>query len=181
MARHTNENARIYVADLAAYTAGLLRGAWIDLDLMTSSELEEALTDLRDDWRADVETNSTYGINGQVEEMSIHDHEGIPFSGEPSITEVKEWLDTLEDLSDYEPDAISAYVEAFGEMPTADDMCDQYRGEYDSETDFAWEFLDDMGEAPDGLLARYFDIKAYARDLFISDFIMEGGHVFFRY
>lgn len=72
--------------------------------------------------------------------------------------------------------AFAAYVEnmggSMGNEPYAagDSFDDAYRGEWDSEEDYARSFLDDMGTLEDdGIAAAYFDYEAYTRDLFMSD------------
>jgi hypothetical protein len=48
---------------------------------------------------------------------------------------------------------------------------DAYRGEFDSELDYAYEDVESSGylNTADDFLANYFDYEAYARDLFMSD------------
>lgn len=57
---------------------------------------------------------------------------------------------------------------------------DSYEGEYDSEEDFATHIVNECYdlERMMGNLSYYLDYKAFARDLFISDYIFEDGYVF---
>ena len=52
----------------------------------------------------------------------------------------------------------------------------------DSEEDFATHIVNECYdlERMMGNLSYYFDYKAFARDLFISDYIFEDGYVFRR-
>lgn len=54
--------------------------------------------------------------------------------------------------------------------------------ESDSEEDFATHIVNECYdlERMMGNLSYYFDYKAFARDLFISDYIFEDGYVFHR-
>lgn len=65
-------------------------------------------------------------------------------------------------------------------------MDDGYHGSYDSDVDFAEHIIDECygNEIPDSLIC-YFDYRAFARDLFISEYCSvsaEGNvHVFSCY
>ena len=67
-----------------------------------------------------------------------------------------------------------------------DKFTDALAGNWDSETDFAEEFLESTGELEEipEHLRYYFDYAAFARDLFISDYwsarMPSGGIVAFR-
>ena len=67
-------------------------------------------------------------------------------------------------------------------MTNISDFEDNYEGEYDSEEDFATHIVNESYdlERMMGNLSYYFDYKAFARDLFISDYIFEDGYVFRR-
>ena len=58
----------------------------------------------------------------------------------------------------------------------------RYKGEWDCEEDFASHIANECYdlERMMGHLSMYFDYKAFARDLFISDYIFEDGYVFSR-
>ena len=62
------------------------------------------------------------------------------------------------------------------------DFEDSYEGEDDSEEDFATYIVNESYdlERMMGKLSYYFDYKAFARDLFISDYIFEDSYVFRR-
>lgn len=78
---------RIYVADLAAYNAGQLKGDWVDLD---GSETETEILD----------SLIEKGMLGKYSEYDIHDHEGFEDLTPSSITEAIALAKAYEELSD---------------------------------------------------------------------------------
>ena len=84
-------------------------------------------------------------------------------------------------MDDDKQKAFKAYVSATGD-DSISDFEDSYEGEYDSEEDFATHIVNECYdlERMMGNLSYYFDYKAFARDLFISDYIFEDGYVFRR-
>ena len=97
----------------------------------------------------------------------------------------EEFIDVCKQLHADEDDdkqkAFKAYVSATGD-DSISDFEDSYEGEYDSEEDFATHIVNECYdlERMMGNLSYYFDYKAFARDLFISDYIFEDGYVFRR-
>jgi antirestriction protein len=63
-----------YFADLAAYSAGVLHGAWIDV------------TQRADEIRDEIEAMPASSPVPGAEEYAVHDYDGLPSS-------VGEWLD----------------------------------------------------------------------------------------
>ena len=84
-------------------------------------------------------------------------------------------------MDDDKQKAFKAYVSATGD-DSISDFEDCYEGKYDSEEDFATHIVNECYdlERMMGNLSYYFDYKAFARDLFISDYIFEDGYVFRR-
>lgn len=157
---------RIYVADLAAYNAGELRGEWIELTPDTTVE------DLQNAIHALLERCS----RGEyvAEEYAIHDYEN--FHGYM--------------LDEYEhPETVvrvAAFVAEHGELgaklvnhsydvgEASEILEDRYAGCGDSLTDWVEEFLEDSGqlaEIPEKWRS-YIDFERYAQDLEL------GGDVF---
>lgn len=157
---------RIYVADLAAYNAGNLRGEWIELTRDTTVE------DLQEAIHAMLERCS----RGEyvAEEYAIHDYEN--FQGY--------------ELDEYEhPETVvkvAAFIAEHGALGAklvnqsydVDEargvLEDQYAGSGDSLTDWVSEFLEDSGqlaEIPERWRS-YIDFEQYAHDLEL------GGDVF---
>ena len=166
----TQPDYRIYVASLSDYNAGTLHGAWIDCDGKDESELQE-----------EVDAILESSKQPDAEEYAIHDHEGFgDLIGElSSLSEVAEIVEALESADD--ADALKEFAESYGYSLTeaGDHFDDAYCGQYNSEHDYAWDYLDSTGELqPDSTLSNYFDIERYARDLFMEMTYTESGHVF---
>lgn len=148
----------IYAANLAAYNSGRLVGEWIKLeDGITGDEIRERIQAMLD---------RTGG-----EEYAIHDYDNMPSS-------LGEWpdLDTVAEIanaiSEHGFELIKAFVDCFDEDQLGD-FDDRYVGTYKNEEDFAYEFLSEQVDLDKmmGSLASYFDYEAYARDLFMGDFV----------
>lgn len=156
---------RIYVADLAAYNEGTLRGEWIDITAETTVE------DLREAVQAMLDRAMGEHV---AEEYAIHDHEG--FFG----YEVHEY-ESLETVV-----RVGAFVAEHGEIGAkllsrgqdVDEaerfLEEQYAGVGDSLSDWVFEHLNETGEI-DQIPERwhgYLDLDGYANDLEL------GGDIF---
>ena len=89
-------------------------------------------------------------------------------------------------LDDDEREAFEVYVAAFGssrdDVSIFDNFREAYQGKWDSEKDFTYNLVDEIGYlqgVPDSV-ASYFDYEAFARDLFIDDYYFDSGFVFRR-
>jgi antirestriction protein len=177
MSEKPRATPRIYVADLASYNAGRLRGEWIELDRDTTVE------DLQASIHALLERCSSGGH--VAEEYAIHDHEN--FCGY--------------ELDEYEhPETVvkvAAFVAEHGQLGARllnhsydiDEarhvLEEQYAGTGDSLADWASEFLEESGqleEVPERW-RPYLDLEQYAHDLELGGDIftidIDGGvHVF---
>lgn len=179
------ERFLIYVASLSDYNAGILHGAWIDFDQLDNIDaVVPAIQRM-------LEASPTAKATGQpAKEWAIHDYEGwcgldIDENDYPASL----WLryETLSSLLEegYSPDAIRDYAEWAGadgfDDPFKNAFEEAYAGQYESELEFAEEWVEDTGvlaNVPDFLL-NYFDYDAFARDLFMTDYHMsDSGHVF---
>jgi antirestriction protein len=159
---------RVYVGTYAKYTAGSLKGKWLDLeDYNDKDKFMEACKELHKD-EADPE-------------FMFNDHEGVPsqFIGESWIDD-KFW-DYLN--SDIDDDVKRAYMELFGEWN--EDQCnDRYDGKFQSDEDYVEDLCERCGllESIPENLRFYFDFKAYARDMsYNGEFKEENGHYFTNY
>lgn len=169
--------SRIYVASLSDYNAGRLHGAWLDLDEAgydadTLREMiQEQVLDTSPEARAS-------GV--PAEEYAVHDYDDIPSSfGEyPDLEE----LCRFAELYDEHGEAFKVYVEWYGDGWSEEDFQDRFCGIYDSENDYAYELVDELGyldEMPEHL-RHYFDYDSFAHDLFIDGYTSEdvsGGKV----
>jgi len=157
---------RIYVADLAAYNAGELRGEWIEVTRDTTvEELQREIHEM---------LARCSGGEYVAEEFAIHDYEN--FHGY--------------ELDEYEhPETVvkvAAFIAEHGELgaklvnqshdvdEASGVLEDQYAGSGDSIADWVSEFLEDSGqlaEIPEKC-RTYIDFEQYAHDLEL------GGDVF---
>jgi antirestriction protein len=160
---------RIYVGTHHKYNNGSIEGKWMDLDdYADAKEFIEACKELHKD--------------EEYPELMFQDWEGIPdrLAGEwMDMEDVYDYLDNMKKASN--PEAFEAWVDHMG-GDDYNDFEDAYQGEYDSEEDFADELASDLGYykamRDAGLSESYFDLDAFARDLFISDYTYVDGYVF---
>jgi len=167
--KHELVTPKIYVADLSAYTSGLLRGIWID----ANQDAEYILSDIEEMLSGSPEP--------VAEEWFITDFEGF---GRFHLAE----HDDLPSVS-----ALAGLINEFGEIIAseiwghvgcdADDaktmLTENYLGRFESLEDWAWDYLESSGELdkiPEHLRS-YFDTKSYARDLELNGdvFTVEDG------
>lgn len=161
---------KIYVADLAAYNAGHLRGEWLCLSSYQNAEhLRHAISSLLETW--DEEPLS--GVCGPIEEFRIDDYEGIPSAliprhGGIDTENVMAYV-RLCDLED--TGAAKAFIEAEFHRETPPEewpraFQEHYLGTFSSLEEWARRRLESTGffsGVPEAM-ARYFDFEAYARD-----------------
>lgn len=130
-------------------------GQWVDLPA-TEEELTEA-----------IENAQTI----DCEEVMISDHEGIKCSEYDNIFDINEQAEELENLQDYEQEALEALIddgysfeEALDIVTSGDYM---YYSNCDDMTDVAMQYIEETGllnDVPE-FLQNYFDYEAYGRDL----------------
>lgn len=160
---------RAWIGSLAAYNAGRLVGAWIDLDGLDAEEVTEAA---REAMRPQI---AGWMDEAQAfDELNVFDHEGLaPFvRGECSVWEACAAADKLASVDDSERVAFLAYATNEGDpsLVDVDDFRDAFMGEWDSLEAYATECLIDSGALnviPENLRI-YFDFESYARDLRLS-------------
>lgn len=78
-----------------------------------------------------------------------------------------------------DPEAVGPFIGWYGSWDR-EAFENAYMGRYDSEEAFAEQYIDDAGllsEVPDNL-AYYFDVAAFARDLFMGNYYFDDGFVF---
>ena len=146
------DRPRIYVASLADYNAGRLVGTWIEAD-QQPEELQAAVSAML--------ARSSESV---AEEWAIHSYEGF---GTLRLSEY-ESLETVARLAagiaEHGP-AFAALAEIVGadQEDVLRHFEDQYLGAFESMTDFARQFCDDLGwetklgQLPEGL-RRYVEI-----------------------
>lgn len=142
----TSVTPSIYIADLAEYNAGNLRGEWITVDPeWTAADLE-------------AEMNRRRVLAAGHEEWAIHDFEGF---GPVKVEEYDTFETVLEHVRRICEDAprYFAFIDAMGESYA--DQYDDYEvsGPYESLNEFAQNELDELVLGPDTL----------------SDFLVKAG------
>ena len=169
--------AGLYVGTYKKYNNGSLYGMWIDLEKFTDAEdFFEVCRQLHED-----ESDP---------EFMFQDYQGFPeefYHESMSVDDVQKILDYLQ-LSDDEREMLDAYCECFGDdLTDCDDLLDKARerncGQWNSFQDFADNIADEqisclsLGKSTE-FFERYFDYKAYARDLECDYYVSDSGYVF---
>ena len=173
MTTNTNDTPRIYVASLSDYNNGILHGVWIDVSGKDAEDIQGEIYTMLE------ASPSAARYGEQAEEWAIHDHEGFYglLEENDSIGRAVELAGILEEHGE----AYAKYLEYFGShWGTVADFEERYLGEWDSEREYAENLVEDLGllaGVPD-TLARYFDIDAYAHDLFLGEYVFLDGYVF---
>jgi len=156
----TTNVPRVYVACLASYNAGRLHGRWLDaVDL--------------DELREGVAVMLAASPAPDAEEWAIHDHEGF---GPLRLSEY-ESLERVAELgaaiADHGP-AFATYASHIGQdHATPEGFEEAFRGEWQSEREFAEELARDLGylaEIDGNPLAYHIDWESWARELFCGDY-----------
>lgn len=171
-------NFRMYAVCLASYNAGILHGVWVDLDGKTA-----------DDIQAEIDAMLAASPIPGADEWAVHDWDGPSldrFGEYPNLAEVADYVETMESLDDHEQAAFLAFTDNMGahDDTALKSFREAYIGEYNSVEDYAQQYIDDVGllsDVPD-LIARYFNLAAFARDLVLGGDIWTadapGGGVF---
>lgn len=176
---------KIYVASLSDYNAGILHGAWFDLE--SYEDTDELYQDIYNKLLITSPTAHAEGMKA-AEEYVVHDYDGIYPKGlgeYTSLSELMEIQDCLNQCSSYdEEEAFCAWMDETGNSPDYSSFEDAYCGKYDSEEDYAYQYIEETGmlDSLPEWAQRYFDYKSFARDMFLDGYTMtESGHVFRLY
>lgn len=169
MAQRYKSMLNIFITNLGKYNEGQLIGEWVSLPV-AKEELEKVYTRI--------------GINAEYEEMFISDYEtdmNYEVNEYDNIDELNEMMETIADLDESDIEALDAMMEEGYSFNEALDKVQNgdYSIYYDCHDmeDVAMEIIESCGML-DGVpenIARYFDYKAYGRDL-----SFEGHFVFNR-
>lgn len=153
--RNPSDTPKIYVANLAAYNAGRLKGKWIEPST-NAEELSEQIVE---------------AIGGNPDhEWAFHDYDGFPDMGEnPSLEDVAMMAELLEEHPYHIVKAAQGF--AGNDMDALKEWLDEGYGTYESKRDYVEQYIDDMG-GPSALgkdaIDRYFDYEAFGHDLSID-------------
>jgi antirestriction protein len=162
---------RAYVACLASYNAGILYGRWVDLDGSDPDEVREQIGDI-------LAGSPSPG----AEEWAIHDYDGVPswFGEHPDLDKLLAYVEAVEEHGT----PFEVYVaEHLGyhqlDENTVDSFRESYRGSYNREDDYAYEWLEEFCSSWPEEARRYFDAEAWMR-CFCGSVIYRDGeyHVF---
>jgi len=167
-------HSKVYVGTYAKYNNGSIKGDWIELNNFSFlDEFYEFCAELHSD-----ETDP---------EFMFRDWENIPSEliSENSLSEnIFSIIEKISDLQYTTLEAFSAWINIGSHNIASDDIDtlfeafeDDYQGHYDNEEDFAYQIVDECYDLSD-FVKSYFDYESFARDLFISDYTYESGHVF---
>ena len=168
------ENPSVYVGTYRKYNNGSIFGRWIDLSDFTSlEEFYEACADLH--------------MDEEDPEYMFQDYENIPdgLIGESWISKnYFEFQDVINNLCGVEQEAFYCWCENGNHDLSTKDPSDlissfesDYIGEYDSEEDFAREYVENYHDLSEFAL-MYFDYEAYAKDLFSGSYWSDGKYIF---
>ena len=168
----STDTYQIYVASLSDYNAGILHGTWIELDSLSTDDIQEEVNQIL--------KSSPYAKQyGEVaEEWAIHDFElgGIRISEYESLDTIVSIVEALTQHGE----AFATYYNHVDNLEEAKThFADAYAGEYDSFLDYATELFDELyaHSIPESL-RTYIDYAAFARDLEAESYFIEDGHVF---
>jgi len=166
------DTPKIYVADLAAYNAGKLRGVWIDA------------TQEPDEIHAEVQAMLAGSPEPVAEEWAIHDHEGfggVFISEWTGLEEVHKIALLIEEHGALGGELLSHWNNDVDEVRRLFDD-GYYLGVFDSVADYAQEITEETVEIPEPL-RYYVNYAGMARDMELNGDIftveLEGQvHIF---
>lgn len=170
---------KIYVASLDDYNAMILHGVWLTLsDFESCDELGRAVGKMLKESPHAKETGEP------AEEYALHDFEG--FEGLSEWTSISEAWAIYKEACEAEErgllEQMYAYRRCVQESATLEEIEDAYVGEYESEIDFADEYVHDNVDADElpAIVAYHIDMEGVARDLFMDSYVFADGFVFCR-
>lgn len=170
--KSSSETYQIYIASLSDYNAGILHGKWIDIEGLTTDEIQEEINEI-------LRTSPYTKLYGEVaEEWAIHDFElgGIRISEYESLDTIVSIVEALTEHGE----AFAIYYNDVSDLETAiSNFEEAYQGKYDSFLDYATQTFDEIyaHSIPENL-RYYIDYNAFARDLDADGYFFEDGHVF---
>ena len=157
----------LYCGTYAKYNNGSIYGKWIDL-----TECAD-----RDEF---------YAICAEIHkdeedpEFMFQDTQGYPkslYCESDASDELFEYLEAIKGMDADRKEAYEIYINGGYDVS---DFDESYQGMYKDEEDYAYELVQDCYDLDKimGSLSSYFDYEKFARDLFMSDYWYESGHVF---
>ena len=171
-ADYREEHPAVYIGTYRKYNEGSLFGVW--LDITKFEDYDEFISVCKFIHRDETDP-----------ELMAQDFECFPESlyyesimGEDTFNKIKEYGE----LDDDKKEAYMIYLDGGLGKEDIESFEDAYMGKYDSEEDYAYQLINECYDIEKmmGNLSSYMDYAAVARDLFISDYYYEDGHVFRR-
>lgn len=152
---------QIYVADLAAYNYGSLRGVWIEFAKGTEAEEVRAeITELLEDSDGD--------------EWRIDDTEGF---AEFKSSDLEKLCQVAALINQHGETPVRGFFNNRGDDEDPDSFGDYYRGCYESEEEFMQEICSHIDSEAEKIqvfewatLDKYIDWESIAHDAFINDY-----------
>ena len=176
------DNPSIYVADLKAYNEGKLIGEWVDLtEFDEGYEVMEKISDLMDGY-------SKKYHNGMETEYAIHDFENFSRElysesmGEEDFDIILKTHKISEERdipAEVLQNVMARYDSASKDIETFID--ERYRGQFDTETDFAYDYIDMIGGLENlgkNDIDMYFDYDSFGSDYVTNYIDVVDGHYF---
>lgn len=158
---------RVYIADLNAYNAGIIKGEWVSLP-MDSDELQEVVM---------------RHTNGGQTDYAIHDYESdleLRIGGHKNVFELNDLAERMASLEDWELEAIGAYLESTGDTLEEALSCIE-AGDYSvyeakDEEELGYYIVEEgfFGVKVPEALQVYLDYEAIGRD-----FVVTSGGTFY--
>ncbi len=167
---------RVWVGCESCYAAGRLVGVWVDAVDAASITAEQI----------HAESDVDPAAEG-CEEFVCMDVDGLPTTGEPSLSEARRWGEIYEEVGGGLWPALCAWVrsgayasEGDTDYPVLLGFHERYGGEWPSFRDFAFQFAEDTdlfgGLDEDATVVRYFNWDSWIADL-ETDYTTEpAGH-----
>lgn len=159
----------LYVSTYGKYSSGYLTGAWINLQACGDPETFYNVI-------------KAFHADEKFPEYMFQDFCGFPEELCQECGGVDNIFTYIEALKNgHDPEALAAYLQYF-DVDQISDFENCFLGAFDSELDFTYYLVEEMELLKDaGTLELYFNYKAYARDIFINDYVFINGFVFRRY
>ncbi len=165
-----NGNPSVYCGTYAKYNEGSLYGMWIDLTTFY-------------DYDEFIDFCKMLHEDEHDPELMFQDYEGFPLEWYCESCMGEELFDKIVEygnLNDTEQDMVNAYIEHVCGSEDIDTIKGKYKGFYATKEDFAWETLEMCYPDLPDFAKNYFNIEAFARDLFF-DYDFADGYVFSNY
>lgn len=179
----SDDTPKVWVGEWSLYNEGRLIGEWVDLSNFDSgAEVMAYIQSLLDKW-----TKETGELR---EEYAIFDYENFPSNlysegmGEASFDKViRAYKFSVE--NDVPMEVVGEIISEYDIDDLEEWFSERYAGQFDSDTDLAYWYVDEMLGGVENLDKRtqemYFDYEAFGRDLAINDYRDINGYYFQTY